>query len=304
MLAAYLPLVLLGAAPEVGSPSALVEVEERCAFLPVIEEYKWVHMVCLSAYAIDRTEVTVEAYQRCVDAGKCRTACSGRDSPPDCSPSCNAFVPGKERHPVNCVNYKDAETYCRWNGQRLPTRAEWERAAEIVPPEAGTAHCPIHQEYPEELERTPRPETPWQSHPVCSDPCSNMGPAICDMAGNLAEWVSDWYWEIGEYNSKRWFRGKVDKQGQLHDPTPPPCRGRHCDLHGFRSTCSGRRWVGSPLYLDCDRQLAHPWYAIRFIGFRCVTDRTPAHPSRTGGDRSSSKGRASQAPTRSGARQR
>lgn len=70
---------------------------------------------------LDRHEVTVEDYQRCVDAGAC--------TEPDDDTDCNWGQAARGRHPVNCVDWDQANAYCAFEGKRLPTEWEWERAA-------------------------------------------------------------------------------------------------------------------------------------------------------------------------------
>jgi formylglycine-generating enzyme required for sulfatase activity len=75
----------------------------------------------LDAFRIDRTEVRVSEYRRCVDGGAC--------APPAVASGCNWNAPGRGDHPVNCVDWDQAATYCGWVGKRLPTEQEWEKAA-------------------------------------------------------------------------------------------------------------------------------------------------------------------------------
>jgi formylglycine-generating enzyme required for sulfatase activity len=74
----------------------------------------------LPAFRIDRTEVTVAAYKACVDADRCAA--------PDTGGPCN-WGTSRTDHPVNCVDWNQAQTYCAWKGKRLPTEQEWEKAA-------------------------------------------------------------------------------------------------------------------------------------------------------------------------------
>lgn len=75
----------------------------------------------VAAFEIDRTEVTVAAYRACVEAGTC--------TPPDVAEGCNWDLTGRERHPVNCVDWDQAKAYCAFRDARLPTEWEWEKAA-------------------------------------------------------------------------------------------------------------------------------------------------------------------------------
>jgi formylglycine-generating enzyme required for sulfatase activity len=72
-------------------------------------------------YQMSRTEVTVAQYGACVRAGRC--------SKPRSKKGCTWSVSGTERHPVNCVKWKQAKTFAKWAGGRLPSEEEWEYAA-------------------------------------------------------------------------------------------------------------------------------------------------------------------------------
>ena len=88
----------------------------------------------LGAFAIDRHEVTVAQYRRCVDAGGCDgRKVSGTELvgqvPFRRSPACNWNRSGAANHPINCVSWHEAASYCRWAGKALPTPQQWEKAA-------------------------------------------------------------------------------------------------------------------------------------------------------------------------------
>ena len=79
------------------------------------------HPVNLSAFLIDRTEVTQMAYVECLEQGAC--------TEPEGSPACGFDPAANGDLPVGCVTWHQANDYCRWAGKRLPTEAEWEKAA-------------------------------------------------------------------------------------------------------------------------------------------------------------------------------
>lgn len=90
----------------------------------VVSDEQPMRQVYLDDFWIDRTEVTVSDYAECEAIGVCAEPSTGGN--------CNWMVAGREDHPVNCVTWFDADTYCTWvdgGTKRLPTEAEWEKAA-------------------------------------------------------------------------------------------------------------------------------------------------------------------------------
>ena len=139
------------------------------------------HAVTLDAFWIDRTEITNALYQTCAEAGACRV-----QGMPWYDPQ------GRPDHPVE-VTWDNAEAYCRWVGARLPTEAEWEKAARGTDgrtypwgsrePDCETANYLTEDHF-----------CVWEgASPVASYPSGASPYGVLDMAGNVAEWVNDWY---------------------------------------------------------------------------------------------------------------
>ncbi|HSG46132.1 MAG TPA: SUMF1/EgtB/PvdO family nonheme iron enzyme [Anaerolineales bacterium] len=155
------------------------------------------HQVSVNSFWIDKTEVTTSMYQACVEAGSCKEP---RNK------SSNAYDgyygdPKFEDYPMIQVDWNMANAYCEWTGRRLPTEAEWERAAKgdntwIFPwgdNFDGTllnycdSNCPF--DWADSTTNDGYPDVA----PVGSFPSDQSIYGAQDMSGNVLEWVADWY---------------------------------------------------------------------------------------------------------------
>jgi sulfatase modifying factor 1 len=221
------------------------------------------HPVTLSPFEMDRTEVTVAAYARCVSAGPC--------APPDTNPDDRRF--GRPELPVTHVRWDDARDYCRWAGGRLPTEAEWEYAARG--PEgrafpwgnAYNAHLANHGsslftgfDLPSAQDDTDATDGFTELAPVGSlrDGATPLG--VLDMAGNVAEWVSD---EIELDANGRPVGYAPDAQT---DPQPRAGSG------GFHVVRGGSYRSAAMWMRAAARDITTPLQRPAWVGFRCVAD--------------------------------
>jgi formylglycine-generating enzyme required for sulfatase activity len=149
------------------------------------------HQVTLAAYVLDAFEVTVARYRTCVGAGTCRAPSTATEQ--GCTYS--EAAGDRDRLPVTCVSWGDADDFCTWDGgRRLPTEAEWERAARGT---TGTTYA-------------------WGNDVACnkgvfggSNQCDEHAGSLpkavgseargasaegaMDLTGNAWEWVADWF---------------------------------------------------------------------------------------------------------------
>lgn len=163
------------------------------------------HKVTLDAYYMESHEVTVAQYQKCVDSTKCDEPSNkcALSAPNDATWN----KPGKENYPVNCVLWDHAKTYCESIGMRLPTEAEWERAArggcELYP--AGKcAKSEVKYPWGDADPDCDKANYFHSDYTWCKDgPLAPIGQfdkgkspyGLQNMADGVWEWVSDWYAE-------------------------------------------------------------------------------------------------------------
>jgi len=199
------------------------------------------HEVFLDAYWIDQTEITNEKYQNCVSAGYCTEPIEKRSFSFDQYYNNPIF----KNFPVIFVTWQQANDYCIWAGRRLPTEAEWEKAA----------RSSKNQIYPwgnmspsENYTNLGGGTTEVGSFPDGKSPYG-----VLDMAGNVWEWVSDWYNE-DYYRVSRSLNPQGPSQGNLR-----VLRGGswNSDKEFLRSTYRGT---------------SSPDNATSRTGFRCVMD--------------------------------
>jgi sulfatase modifying factor 1 len=138
--------------------------------------------VVLAPFSIDADEVTRAEYAACVSAGGCAAATGARARADDAT----------SKLPVTGVTWRDADTYCRWVHKRLPTEAEWERAARGTDgrtyPWGETLDC-ARANFGNYDGEGRCPQNPGR--PVAVG--SYGGGELHDFAGNVWEWVADWY---------------------------------------------------------------------------------------------------------------
>ncbi len=221
------------------------------------------HRVMLPAFAMDRTEVTRGNYRRCTRAGVCAEAWIPRPTFRDAT------------QPVVAVTWFDARTYCRWAGGRLPTEAEWEKAARgtdarIYPwgndpptPERAVYHLRMTVGHPAPVGTHPAGDSPYGLH---------------DMAGNVWEWTDSVY----------------DPFAYTHPATTATCESAlaaFADLRrrndqsftgamGIPTQCQrvlrGGAWNYWPAGLRSSNRVHHePTGRYPVSGFRCAAD---VHP--------------------------
>jgi len=221
---------------------------------------KPVHKVTMHAFWMDKFEVTNAMYALCLKAGAC--------NPPQYlkSETRTSYFnnPDFNDYPVVEVTWADAETYCKWAGRRLPSEAEWERAAR-----GDTINTYPWGEQRPDATYTNFSYQSGDTVRVGSYPAGASPFGIMDMAGNVAEWTNDYY------------DGNYYANGPATNPTGPQARSNYFArvVRGGTFADSARsirvslraQVVGSNLQADPGSAAYAGDFSPR-IGFRCGSD--------------------------------
>ena len=230
-----------------------------------------VHTVTVPAFELLRSEVTLGQYRACVELGHCETPHTRQELY-----YCNWGHTEREDHPINCVSWHQARRYCDWVQGRLPSEAEWEYAARAggraIPFPWGSEEpsCERAVLGGEREKSAYRPrlgnvlkgflrrgcgkDRTW---PVCSMEEGHArlasGATLCDLAGNVYEWVED-CWAAGYESAPR--------DGS---PSVSSCLAKDIRVMRGGSWAEAAFWLRTANRIPCRPER---WYAA--LGFRCA----------------------------------
>lgn len=214
------------------------------------EQNRPAHQVRTHAYRIDKYPVTQAQYARFVAAKKYRPPLNWN----------NGRIPrGLELHPVTMVSWHNARDYCNWAGKRLPTEAEWEKAARGTDARLWPWGSQMHSENLNTYYKVGR-TTAVHAYPQGASPYGVM-----DMAGNVQEWVADQFTPYpGTSASGEIFQAKAIDPGYQ--------RGSDEEERLIYFVMRGGSWKSDPFSTyTFHRNYSLPNYASDFFGFRCAT---------------------------------
>jgi formylglycine-generating enzyme required for sulfatase activity len=198
--------------------------------------------VCLDSFSIDRTEVTVSEFKKCLEAKVCSEVVR----------TCKIDRENCDNYPVTGISWFEAQKFCQWKNKRLPTEAEWEYAAR-----GKTSNIyPWGNDHPKKILAAKYHYGKNYTETVCSLASGNSPAGLCDMAGNAYEWVLDWY------SPKNSAKGKNPKG---------PCEGKiNCSGYKLRILKGGSSASIDTLLRISARYPLAPKRQLPLVGFRCA----------------------------------
>src|SRR5262245_61803051 len=235
-------MVFIPAGPYLRGRSHSLPDDHLKWFPTLLKDDQPARQVFVSAFYLDENEVTNGQYLAFVKA-------TGHKAPYNWPKG--ELPTGKEKFPVVDVSWDEANAYCRWAGKRLPTEAEWERAARGLT----------------EGRRYPWGDDPPSKSNSRFDSVDGPGEVkqfqpnyfgLYDVAGNVWEWCGDWY-------AKDYYASAPER-----DPPGP--------ASGLYRTLRGGSWADEAKFLTCaHRSWARPAERSPNIGFRCAQSVRRSH---------------------------
>jgi formylglycine-generating enzyme required for sulfatase activity len=218
----------------------------------------------VNAFQVSREEVTVSQYSRCVKDGLCPQPMIAQPmvelSPPS---QCNWFLPARGDHPMNCVSNCEAQRFADYIEGRLLSEVEWERLAKqrdyneypwgedsVTCEHANTIDCVVVRRVDggdEPLTTMPLTTVPLTTVPSCSL-TAGVGEdfEVCDLVGNVSEWVSDAYHP--SYEGAPWTQDAWDPITECNSTQVGVIRGG-----GWRLPASNGRSVNRTAWVSDER---------------------------------------------------
>jgi len=202
-----------------------------------------VHRVFVDDFYLNKHPVTNAQYERfVVETGHRVPYLDDRRMPLDNWDRDNRLYPsGRAHHPVVLVSWRDAQAYCEWAGGRLPTEAEWEKAAR------GGLEGKLYPWGDEINPSLANYDNREGTTPVGAYPTSGYG--LSDMVGNVWEWVADWY------------DAKYYSQSPARNPQGPE--------NGMVRVLRGGAWLLFPQFCRAAYRFRNsPDFRFNLVGFR------------------------------------